>query len=221
MVDCIGDQGWGFAGKCRNSSHQWISVKHMWVHRLLLISLEWCQRFFFIISFLLFSSQNGMWRLPAVSLNCLPQNWHLIYPAASFMACSSSRCCLGSTGPLDLAATTARKARLSAFHLGIFSFFFCCSSFFSTAFPLFMSLTWSFSTIRWAIVLNSFRLLWNTFLQTFSCFSMLSGLNFLPQPAEHSTKSLGSYCDSSSGRFCSRFNSLIGFSLGSCCWGGW
>lgn len=51
------------------------------------------------------------------------------------------------------------------------------------------------SGARCAAALKAFLLDWNTFSQTFSCFSMTSGLNCLPQPLEHSTSSMlpGSY----------------------------
>lgn len=160
--------------------------------------------FFFIMFFLLCSSQNLTCRGPAVSLNTRPQWGH--FTPASFWACFSIAAYLGSKGSFLFSFRPALRARESAFHLGIFWFFSCYLNFCSTCSPFFMSFFCWLSTILCSWVLNSFLFFWKTCLQLASCLPILSGLNLRPQ-TRHGLNSDGSY--STMSILFSRLTSLI------------
>ena len=145
----------------------------------------------FIWFFLAWASQKGMCLLAASRLKLRPQVWHLVvllFWATSIIRCSSF------VGPSPLACLRPDlNWRDSAFHLGITSFAFFSSIFFSITAPFFMNFTCSLAIIRCSWALNSFLFFWKTFRHIPSCFLMLSGLNFLPHPCLHSVNSEGSY----------------------------
>lgn len=138
--------------------------------------------FFFFGSCLDFVSQNGICLYAAVWLNFLPQNLHctILHSVASFSSFD--------IGLPFAAFMLARNAKLSAFHLGIFPLFCYFAGFFSSLF-LGMPVVFmpplskpSDSGARCAAESNAFLLLWKTFWQIFSCFSIACTLNILPHP---------------------------------------
>jgi hypothetical protein len=132
-------------------------------------------------------SQMGMCRLAASALNLRPQklHWTLLLACSVAAFYSADRVCPRPYFSL------ARKAALSAFHLG------CLPSFAGGGvFLLFWAgsgggcLKSSTYGARWAAALKALRLDWKTFSQTFSCLAMTYELNCRPQPLEHSTSSM-------------------------------
>lgn len=146
-----------------------------------------------------------MCRGPAVSLNFRPHTGHLTIEDSSAYFIMAA--CRGSTSLPLFCCRTARKASDCAFHLGIFSFCFICSIFFSTISPCFIIFTCWLSTSLCFCASNYFLFFWNTFLQLASCLVMLSGLNFLPQPIRHTFRVEGSYSTMSTWFY--RFTSLM------------
>ena len=91
-----------------------------------------------------------------------------------------------------------------------YSFQFFCVFFISlllgiflSSFSLILACLWSlacsWSTIRFAWVLYSYRLFWNTFLQFATCFSRAFEWKLLPHPSGQTINSIFSTADSSNG----------------------
>lgn len=150
--------------------------------------------FFFFGTCFDFVSQNGICRAAAVELNFRPQNLHCTksFSGPEFIAC----CYYWLSWTPFPCFKPARKAKLWAFHLGIFYYFEACfTGCLAGGFLLGTSgglLNPSTSGARWAEESNAFLLDWNTFWQIFSCLEIAWLLNILPQPWVHWISSPGS-----------------------------